>query len=64
MPKAERQEEIFDEGQTVVRPYFCRKCRDQGWWVDAEAQERGEQFFFWCSCPTGVRVREEDEGGD
>jgi len=45
-------------------PHVCPQCRDQGWWVDGEALQRGETFFFWCSCPTGVRVRFEDEGGD
>jgi hypothetical protein len=63
MPKAERQEETFDE-QTVVRPVSCRKCRDEGWWVDGAAQQRGEKFFFYCDCKAGVRVQEEDEGGD
>jgi len=64
MPKAERREETFDDEQTAVRPVFCRKCRDEGWWVDGAAQERGEKFFQYCDCPAGVKAHFEDEGSD
>lgn len=57
MPKAERREETSDE-QTGVRPVACRKCRDEGWWLDEN------KWFHYCDCKAGIRVREEDEGGD
>jgi hypothetical protein len=42
----------------------CPTCKDQGWWVDGEAQKRGETFFFYCACAAGARAKFEDEGGD
>jgi hypothetical protein len=59
MPKAERQEETFDDEQTAVRPVSCRKCRDTGLWQDDERR------YHYCDCKAGVDAKaEDDEGGD
>jgi hypothetical protein len=63
----ERMMAQVDEQIDRLRPLAaatCPQCSGWGWWVDDAAQKRGEKFFFYCACAAGIRVQEEDGGGD
>ena len=42
---------------------ICPRCGDAGWWVDDLGCDDG-MCFHYCTCPIGIKAREEDgEGG-
>ena len=41
---------------------ICPRCGDEGWWIDDTGPDHFT--FNYCTCPAGIKAKEEDgEGG-